>query len=104
MDFQYSAAALASFIPIVLWSVILSIIFGFISRMVVKSKGYTSKENHGFAWGFWLTWIGLIVCACKANKNAANSNSDELLKYHQLLENGAITQEEYEKQKQRLLK
>ncbi len=94
---------LATLLPVALWSVIISVIFAFICRAVVKSKGYTSKENHGFAWGFWLTWIGLIVCACKVNKNISN-NSNELLKYHQLLEKGAITQEEYDKQKQRLLR
>lgn len=104
MGNQQATMILATLLPVILWSVIISVIFGFISRAVVKSKGYSTKENHGFAWGFWLTWIGLIVCACKANKNTLSGNSDELLKYHKLLESGAITQEEYDKQKQRLLK
>lgn len=33
-----------------------------------------------------------------------NSNADEIMKYKQLLDNGAITQEEYDKKKQELLK
>lgn len=57
------------YIAIYLISILVySLIFGFASRSVVKSKGYPSNENHGFAWGFWLGWIGLIVCAVKPNK------------------------------------
>ena len=43
------------------------IIFGAICRSIVSSKQYPNERNHGFAWGFWLGFIGLIVCACKPN-------------------------------------
>ena len=43
-----------------LWILVLlipSIAFGFIAKYIAKSKGYDS----GFAWGFWLGIIGLLV-------------------------------------------
>lgn len=97
---------------------VLGIIWGAVSSSIVKGKGYPDSENHGFAWGFWLGLIGLIVCASKVpysmvNKSVTNhnmadtktnvSNADLLLKYKQLLDAGAITQEEYEIKKKELL-
>lgn len=38
-------------------------IFGFITKHVAESKGY----DGGFAWGFWLGIIGLIVVGFKPN-------------------------------------
>ncbi|MBR4554039.1 MAG: hypothetical protein IKO27_00430 [Ruminococcus sp.] len=45
---------------------------GFAGRAVVRGKGYPDAMNHGFAWGFWLGLIGLIVCACKQPYNQMN--------------------------------
>ena len=45
-------------------------ICGFVGRHIVRQKGYDDAENHGFAWGFFLAVIGLIVCATKPDKNA----------------------------------
>ncbi len=45
---------------------------GFIGRSIVKNKGYPEELNHGFAWGFWLGIIGLIVCAVKIPFNSMN--------------------------------
>lgn len=42
-------------------AIIFGIIFGCITRKINENKGY----DGGFAWGFWLGWIGLIVVACK---------------------------------------
>jgi len=36
-------------------------IFGAITKHINENKGY----DGGFAWGFWLGWIGVIVVACK---------------------------------------
>ncbi len=44
-------------IGLLIWSVI----WGCITQHVNESKGYYG----GFAWGFWLGLIGLIVVACK---------------------------------------
>lgn len=45
--------------------IIFGVIWGLVSRAVVKSKGYPDELNKGFLWGFFLGWIGLIVCAVK---------------------------------------
>ena len=44
---------------------IVAVVLGFVCRNIVKGKGYPDQLNHGFAWGFWLGLIGLVVCACK---------------------------------------
>ena len=43
-----------------------SCVFGAITKHISESKGYSG----GFAWGFWLTWIGVIVVACKPNQTS----------------------------------
>lgn len=45
------------------------IILGFCTKKINESKGYYG----GFAWGFWLGVIGLIVVACKPNRVINNS-------------------------------
>ena len=59
-------------IGLVIGAIIQGIIFGCIGRAIVSSKGYDSSENHGFAWGFWLSLLGIIVCACKTNLHYVN--------------------------------
>jgi len=46
--------------------IIVRIIIGTICKSIVRSKSYSDSENHGFAWGFWLGILGLIICACKS--------------------------------------
>ena len=40
-------------------------LWGFVAKQIVKSKGYPESMNKGFWWGFFLGWIGLIVCLVK---------------------------------------
>lgn len=49
------------FIGLIIGYCISGLIFGFICQHVAESKGYDT----GFAWGFWLGMIGLIVVAVK---------------------------------------
>lgn len=49
------------FIGSLIGTTIMCVVFGFISRYINESKGY----DGGFAWGFWLGVIGIIVVACK---------------------------------------
>ncbi len=87
-------------------------VFGAICRKIIEDKGYSSQENHGFAWGFGLGVIGFIVCSTKPDmNNTPNMNgsvggnaTDALLKLSKLLEMGAITQEEFDEQKEKLMK
>ena len=36
-------------------------LFGMLTKHINESKGHFG----GFAWGFWLHWIGVVVVACK---------------------------------------
>lgn len=58
---------------IVLGGIIVSIIFGFITSWINESKGY----NGGFAWGFFLGVIGIIVVACRADNRHHYNESTE---------------------------
>ncbi len=46
-------------------SLIMAVIFGFITKSMNEDKGYEG----GFAWGFWLGIIGIIVVACKPDNH-----------------------------------
>ncbi len=80
---------------------------GAITDSIAKKKGYKS----GFAWGFFLSFIGLIIVACYPDLNAQNkmlqapehTSADELMKYKELLDQGAITQREFDAKKRQLL-
>lgn len=41
--------------------IVVSCIFGAITKAINEGKGYYG----GFAWGFWLGWIGILVVALK---------------------------------------
>ena len=47
------------------FQLVLPFVWGFLGRKMVRDKGYPDNMNHGFAWGFWLGIIGIIVVACK---------------------------------------
>lgn len=55
--------------------------------------------------GFFLGVIGLIIALVLPDRNAParESAADSLMKYKQLLDQGAITQEEFERKKRELL-
>lgn len=38
---------------------------GFASKAVNQHKGYSG----GFAWGFWLDWVGLVIVACRTKRD-----------------------------------
>ena len=89
---------------------IAGIIWGVISNYVGKSKNI-----NGFWWGFFLGFIGLIIVICmkpketvvidKIDKNVTKENKyDELEKLDNLRKVGAITEYEFEQEKNKLLK
>lgn len=129
------------YIMIIIFSLIMACIYGFVTSSISESKGYEG----GFAWGFWLGIIGIIVVACKpinyaylkdkiksiddedwTCSNCGQLNDgfasecvkcglkkpkqpketleiDEIMKLKQLLDAGAITQEEFDAKKKELL-
>ncbi|MBR1392743.1 MAG: SHOCT domain-containing protein [Ruminococcus sp.] len=74
MTIAYSLGVLIPFL-------IPALIFGFISRNVVASKGYLPKDNHGFAWGFFLSWIGLIICVMKPPADGGSSSNNNVNRF-----------------------
>ena len=67
----YNAYNTGSVIGPLIGAVIAGLIFGFAAKSIADSKGVP----HGFAWGFWLGIIGLIVVACKKGQDQYNSGS-----------------------------
>jgi len=64
----------------------------------------------GLLLGFFLSYIGIIIIyltplSSQSNPGNSpfNSTADELQKYKQLLDSGAITEQEYNQQKARIL-
>lgn len=105
---------------------VIGIIIGYVSFSILDEKGYTEKngeKNYGFALGFFLLFIGLIICICKpslikkddqpkidaksiqtiSTESNENKRIEQLIKYKKLLDNGAITEEEYNDVKKRIL-
>lgn len=80
-------------------------IFGAVSKNIAAAKGL----QNGFQWGWWLGIIGFIVVCATPSKVQSNTSSssdkfDNLEKLQKLKESGAITQEEFEKEKEKLLR
>ncbi len=95
----------------IIGGLIACIIFGCITKYINESKGY----NGGFAWGFWLNIIGIIVVACKPDNRSFSqpqyhapvtkkSTADEIMEYKELYDQGIITAEEFQMKKEQLLK
>lgn len=57
----YNDMLLSTYIVSIIVGLVVSCIFGAITKSINESKGY----DGGFAWGFWLGMIGIIVVACK---------------------------------------
>ena len=58
--------AIGSIIIYIIVAIVVQILFGVATKHINESKGYTG----GFAWGFWLGIIGIIVVACKADNRS----------------------------------
>ena len=92
--------------------------FGFAAYETIKNRGYNkSTAQSWFFVGFFFGVIGLLLTLTKPDLRALNSNgsnmqvnnpapiskADELKKFKDLLDSGAITEEEFNHQKQKLL-
>ena len=104
-----SAQIGAMWIVILLYILIIigvSVGLAFIPSSIAKKKGYSAG---GFwAFGFFAFLPALIVALCIRDRNTPAAapqvnTADELKKYADLLNAGAITQEEYDAVKARLL-
>lgn len=92
---------------------ILVIFFGVIFGVICMSVGENREigKTAGFWLGFFLGLIGLIIVLCSSRVDQrpylphhfGDPVPDQLKKYKDLLDSGAITEHEYNIQKNRLL-
>ncbi len=95
---NYSAMLLTY---IAIW-VVARIICGIIAVMIGWTKRYATAFS--FLLGLLLGIIGIIVVTILQPRSAeAAANSEALVNYKKLLDNGGITQEEFETKKMELL-
>ena len=92
-------------------TLIIAAFLGLIPAKIAKDKGY----SFGLWWFFgWMLFIVAIIAVMfLPNKNAQDqknnplpyvqNSADELMKYKELLDNGVITQEEFEAKKKQIL-
>jgi len=87
-------------------------IWGVVTRNIIRNKGY---QENWFWWGFFFGLIAVIVALSKpdiSNKyvpfntpaDAKFENLKKIKAYKELLDVGAITQEDFEERKDKLLK
>lgn len=75
-----------------------SLICGSVSTIIATKR----NMDGGFWWGFFLWVIGIVVVALRPI-DRIDDKADEIAKYKELLDNGALTQEEFDAKKKQLL-
>lgn len=97
--FGIGGPEIAIVLLIALW-----VVSGFIAKGIGEKKGYGAALS--FCAGFFLFILGIIIMAVlpdKSGKEKAVTSADALLKYKELLDAGAISQEEFDAKKKELL-
>lgn len=97
--FGIGGPEIAIVLLIALW-----VVSGFIAKGIGEKKGYGAGLS--FCAGFFLFILGIIIMAVlpdKSGKEKAVTSADALLKYKELLDAGAISQEEFDAKKKELL-
>lgn len=89
-----------------LFSLVIAIVFCVICLKIGANKGYNPALCGVL--GFFLGVIGLIVVAVLPNKKIdqaimQSTEADSLMKYKELLDQGIITQEEFDRKKNEIL-
>jgi len=87
--------------------ILLIMLTAFTSWGYQAGKKRTIGAIGGLLLGFFLSFVGIIIVYCTKRIPVSNfgslSAADELKKYKELLDDGAITESEYNIQKERIL-
>ena len=91
--------------PVIIISVIIwAIIWGIATNKVIQNKGY---EENWFLWGFLFGVIAFIVACTKQPQNidyiSEADRVDLIKKYKDLMDSGAISEEEYLEKKEEII-
>ena len=87
---------------IIFVGLLIALVFGYFAQKFGGKKGY--GDAGCFAAGFFLGIIGLIVILLLPDKNEGKkTTAEDLMSYKNLLDSGAITQEEFDAKKKELL-
>ena len=90
-----------------MWLVIagISIIISALVTGAIADTIARQKNRNGFLLGFLLSWLGVIIVACMPKDNSYNSKSkyEKLEQLQKLRESKAITEQEFEEEKQNVL-
>lgn len=88
---------------IIIIGLVLCGLFGYVTAKIASKKGYSFGAF--FALGFFLELIGLIIALAMPDKTIAptpqiqTESADDLIKYKSLLDQGVISQEEFDAKK-----
>lgn len=103
------------FLIIVILPLLISFVCGVVARSIILSKGYYTIGVKYFWIGFFIQVAGIIIAAAHPMKETIDERTseirnramigtaDEIAKYKQLLDSGAITKEEFDEKKNQLL-
>lgn len=84
----------------VIFTVIALLLLALVPATIASRKGYSFGAFYAFGVFFWL--VALIVSLLIQDKNAVSAN--DLVAYKKLLDQGVITQQEFDKKKQSMLR
>lgn len=85
---------------LIVFSLIIALLLAVIPARIAKKKGYSYGGFYVF--GFFLFLVALIVALLIKDKSAGAP--EQIAQYKELLDSGAITNEEYEAKKAELLR
>lgn len=92
------------FVIAILISLCIAIICGIVTKKILQRKGYNKHWFWmGFFLGIWGIIIALIMAFLKSKEDVELKNVELINKYKKLLDDGIITEEEFQTKKEQLL-
>ena len=105
---DYEGLAISYLLAVGIVSLVICIVCGKVAENIAINKHFGSQSKTYFWLGFFLTFIGILIISLQPDQeqtrqNQRLSNASDLLSYKKLLDEGAITEEEFQRIKRKLL-